>query len=554
MAVAHHDSHQTHEVLNQVPPLEPYDAYAYDLPLQEAVRRNGGAWGEDHIRRMGERAGSPEVIQWGYDANNYPPELHTHNRRGERIDEAKFHPAWHNLMRLSVESGVHAMPWRDEQPGSHVVRMALAHLISQVESGHGCPITMTFAAVPALRVQPEVADEWVPRITSLAYDERFLPPGEKRGAIMGMAMTEKQGGSDVRANTTQAFPVGVPGPGQEYLLTGHKWFCSAPMSDAFLTLAHTGEGLSCFIVPRFRPDGSRNNFFIQRLKDKLGNRSNASSEIEYRDTWARMVGEEGRGVPAIIGMVNHTRLDCINGSLALMRQALLQAVHHCTHRAAFGANLVDQPLMRQVLADLCIDWEAGLALLFRVTRSYDDVRRDPSQQAFKRIATAVGKYFVCKSAPAFVYEALECHGGNGYVEEHILARLYREAPLNSIWEGSGNVMCLDVLRAAAKEPETVPAFLSELNAAKGSDKDYDAALIRLESLLAKPGEAVPRARQIVELMARLLQGSVLLREGDAKVAEAFCATRLGSEREHQFGTLAPRFDVQHLIGRAMPAA
>jgi len=305
-------------------------------------------------------------------------------------------------------------------------------------------------------------------------------------------------------------------------------------------------------VPRFRPDGTRNNFLIQRLKDKLGNRSNASSEIEYCNTWARMVGEEGRGVPTIIEMVNHTRLDCMNGSLALMRQALLQAVHHCRHRGAFGAMLIDQPLMQQVLADLCIEWEAALAMLFRVTRSYDEVRRDASQKPFKRIATAVGKYFICKTAPAFVYEALECHGGNGYVEEHILARHYREAPLNSIWEGSGNVMCLDVLRAAAKEPDTVPAFLAELNAAKGHDAHFDAALIRLESLLAKPSEAVARARQIVELMAQLLEGSVLLREGDTRVAEAFCQTRLGQEHGRDYGTLPAGMDVNHIISRAAP--
>ncbi|HYD48342.1 MAG TPA: acyl-CoA dehydrogenase family protein, partial [Terriglobales bacterium] len=447
-------AYPTHEVFNQVPPLEAYNFFEFDQPLREALRREKAGWAEERVGAHGLRLGG-DPIKWGVQANTYPPVLRTHDRCGNRIDEVEYHPAWHDLMRLAVENELHALPWRSPGPGAQVARAALFYLQAQVEAGHGCPISMTFAVVPALRMQPEIAAEWEPRITSTEYDPSMQPSEKKRGALCGMAMTEKQGGSDVRANTTRAVAIGKGGPGGEYLLTGHKWFCSAPMCDAFLILAHTEQGLSCFLVPRWLPDGTRNRFFIQRLKDKLGNRSNASSEIELDGTWARMVGEEGRGVPTIIEMVNHTRLDCIIGAAGGTRQAVALAAHHASHRSAFGKRLLDQPLMQNVLADLCLESEAATTVMMRIARAYDDSAEDPSARAFARLATAVMKYWVCKRNPVVAAEALECLGGAGYVEESPMPRLYREAPLNGIWEGSGNVMCLDVLRAMARNPESV---------------------------------------------------------------------------------------------------
>jgi putative acyl-CoA dehydrogenase len=455
-----------------------------------------------------------------------------------------------------VEHEAHALAWRTPKNGAHVVRAALGFLLYQQEAGVGCPLTMTFAAVPTLRKEPELAAEWLPRITSNVYDPRFIPAAEKKGALVGMAMTEKQGGSDVRANTTRARPIGRSGAGDtggEYLLTGHKWFCSAPMNDAFLTLAQTDRGLTCFFVPRWRPDGSRNVFAIQRLKDKLGNRSNASSEIEYRDTWARRVGEDGRGIPTIIEMVNHTRLDCVAGSAALMRQAVVQAIHHASHRRAFGKLLIDQPAMQNVLADLAVESEAATALMARLARAYDRAATDEQERAFARIATAVGKFWVCKRAPAHVVEALECLGGNGYVEESIMPRLYREAPLNSIWEGSGNVMCLDVLRAIQREPQSLEALRGELASAKGTDPNYDRLLARLERELTLSEEIEGRARQIVELLAVALQAAVLLRAGVTAVTDAFLATRVARNGGQIYGTLPAGADCRALIDRAQPA-
>ncbi len=552
-AAASGSGQATHEVFNQPPPLEDYNPYTADVALREAVAREGAAWAADELASFGELTGRPEIIELGYLANRHSPRLVTHDRFGHRIDEVEFHPAYHELMRIGVAAEIHALPWNRRRPGSHVARAVKHFLFTQVEAGVHCPLTMTFASVPALAAQPEVADEWVPRVTSTVYDPASRPGSEKAGCLIGMAMTEKQGGSDVRANTTRAVLAGRLDSGDEtYLLTGHKWFCSAPMCDAFLTLAYTERGLSCFLVPRWRPDGSRNVFLIQRLKDKLGNRSNASSEIEYRDTWARMIGEEGRGVPTIIEMVNHTRLDCMIGSAALMRQALAQATHHAAHRSAFGRLLRDQPLMSNVLADLALESEAATALTMRVARAYDEEAEAPEARAFRRIATAIGKYWVTKRGPAMVCEALECHGGNGYVEESIMPRIYREIPLSSIWEGSGNVMCLDVLRAMERDPAALPALLGELGEAKGGDPRYDRLLAEIESEVARREDTQARARRVVERLALALQAGLLLRHAPSWVADAFCAARLGRRAGHEYGTLPPDLPLARIVERATP--
>jgi putative acyl-CoA dehydrogenase len=545
------DGMPTHEVLNQPPPLEEYDVFSSDRALVEGVDREGASWALDRLRRLGPLAGG-DALRWGALANAHPPVLRTHDRFGNRIDEVEFHPAWHELMAASVGHELHSLPWRDPRPGAHVARAALFFVMSQAEAGHGCPISMTYSAVPALRAQPELAAEWEPRLTSADYDARMIPAEGKRGALCGMGMTEKQGGSDVRANTTRADAIRGRGAGAEYELTGHKWFCSAPMCDAFLVLAQAEKGLSCFLLPRWLPDGTRNRFHVQRLKDKLGNRSNASSEVEFDRAWARMVGEEGRGVPTIIEMVNHTRLDCVIGSASGMRQALAQAIHHARHRRAFGRLLVDQPLMRAVLADLAVESEAATVAMLRLARAYDDGPGDEGQRHFARLATAVTKYWVCKRAPALVAEALECLGGNGYVEESIMPRLYREAPLNGIWEGSGNVICLDVLRAMARGPETVDAFFTELAIARGGDRRLDAFVAALRDELSDFTTIETRARRVVERMALAFQGALLVRHGPAAVADAFCATRLAGDRGLAFGTVPAGLDFEAIIERAGP--
>jgi putative acyl-CoA dehydrogenase len=538
----------THEVQNQVPALVNYNLFAGDRVLREALAREGAAWIEDRARQLGERLGSEEAIAWGFDANNCPPVLHTHNARGERIDEVRFHPAWHELLRLSIEFGVHNLPWAEPRAGAHTARAALMYLVGQNEAGHSCPISMTYAAVPSLRRQPEVAQQWVPRIASTTYDPRFQPAESKHGAILGMAMTEKQGGSDVRANTSRAAPVGRGGPGGEYRLTGHKWFCSAPMSDGFLMLAQAPGGLSCFFFPRWTPDGQRNHFYIQRLKNKLGNRSNASSEIEFENAYAVLIGEEGRGVRTIVEMVNHTRLDCALGSAALLRQTVVQAAHHVRHRAAFGKRLIDQPLMQNVLADLCLESEAGTMLAMRLARAYDS--DSPAEAAFRRIATAVGKYWLCKRGAVHAGEALECLGGNGYVEDSMMPRLFRESPLNSIWEGSGNVICLDVLRALGHEPETYDAIWTEIELGRGADRRLDAAIGQLRDnwqlLTADPTQP----RRLVERLALVLQGSLIVRHSPAEVADAFCASRLAGDWGRAFGTLPPGINLRAIIDRS----
>jgi putative acyl-CoA dehydrogenase len=546
---------ETHEVANQPPPLENYNTFETDKVLVEALRREGGEWATDHVREIGSAAGRPETIRWAVEANENPPRLRTHDRYGNRIDEVGFHPAWHSLMRLAVAWGLHSLPWSEPQAGAHVARAAGFMLLP--EAGIGCPLSMTYSVVPALRKQPEIAAEWEPRFASLEYDgERLVPAPDKKGALCGMGMTEKQGGSDVRANTTTAVPLNGGGPGAEYEITGHKWFFSAPMCDAFLVLAQAPGGLSCFFMPRFTPDGERNRIRLQRLKDKLGNRSNASSEVEFRGAWARLVGEEGRGVPTIIEMVNHTRLDCCLGGSAGMRHGTAQAIHHCTYRSAFGKLLIDQPLMQNVLADLAIESEAATISAMRLARAYDEaIGGDESAQQLKRVANAVLKYWICKRAPMHAAEALESLGGNGYVEESGMPRLYREAPLNSIWEGSGNVQCLDVLRGMVKSPESVEAFANEVGEGAVAEPRLDRFAARLRDDLASDPETLQtRARSLVERMALALQGSLLVRYGDPAVADAFCASRLEGEGGLAFGTLPAGTDFGRIIQRHAPVA
>ncbi|HEX6569641.1 MAG TPA: acyl-CoA dehydrogenase family protein [Acidimicrobiales bacterium] len=540
----------THEVTNQPPPLEGYDVFAADAALVEAVEREGAGWAVEDLHALGRLAGSPEAIAWGFDANRFPPELRTHDRYGRRVDEVAYHPAYHELMQVAVGHGLHGAPWAVDRPGAHVARAAGFVTWSQVEAGHGCPISMTYSIVPALRAQPDLAAEWEPRLVARAYDPRNVAAREKPGAIAGMGMTEKQGGSDVRANTTRAEPTGD----DAWLLTGHKWFCSAPMSDVFLMLAQAPAGLSCFLVPRWLPDGERNGGFrLQRLKDKLGNRSNASGEIELDGAVAWLVGEEGRGVRTIIDMVAHTRLDCVLGATATIRQATAQALHHAAHRAAFGRTLVDQPLMRVVLADLAVESEAATVTALRLARSFDDAAHgDEPADAFRRFATAVGKYWVCKRQPTVVGEALECLGGNGYVEESIMPRLFRESPLNGIWEGSGNVICLDVLRAMAREPQALEAFLGELDVSAGADGRLGAAIARVRAEIGDVAGIEARARRVVEAMALAFQGSLLVRFGHPAVAEAFLASRLAGDEGLALGTLPPSADVGTIIERARP--
>ncbi|HEX5762424.1 MAG TPA: acyl-CoA dehydrogenase family protein [Solirubrobacterales bacterium] len=547
-------THATHDVFNQPPPLEDYNPFDADRPLTEALRREGAEWAEAEARELGAICGSRQTIRWGFEANEKVPKLRTHDRYGHRVDEVEFDASWHELMRIGVGHGLHASPWTEPGPGAHVARAAKFMLLMQAESGVGCPISMTYSAIPALRKQPELAAEWEPRFASLDYDERSLPASTKRGALCGMAMTEKQGGSDVRANTTVAQPLNGGGPGGEYELVGHKWFCSAPMCDAFLVLAQTDSGISCFLLPRWTPDGERNAFHIQRLKDKLGNRSNASSEIELRGAWARMVGEEGRGVPTIIEMVNHTRLDCAIGAATGMRAGLVQALHHTAHRAAFGAELIDQPLMRNVLADLCVESEAATVAAMRLARAYDEAAvGDDDAFEFRRLANPILKYWLCKRAPWHAVECLECLGGNGYVEESGMPRLFRESPLGSIWEGSGNVQCLDVLRAMVKNPASVEAFFAEVLEGAGAEPRLDAYVAELRSEIPGDVETIQaRARTIVEQMALALQASLLVRFGDPAVADAFCASRLSGDWGHAFGTLPARMDFGRIVARHRP--
>ncbi|MDO3705138.1 acyl-CoA dehydrogenase family protein [Micromonospora sp. C28SCA-DRY-2] len=537
----------THEVINQVPPLVGYDA-ADDPALLDGLQREGAGWAAAELHELGRLGGGEAAIEYGRLANDHPPVLRTHDRYGHRIDEVEFHPAWHELMRTAVAHGLHAAPWADDRPGTHVARAAKFYTW-RPDAGHGCPISMTYAAVPALRHAPELAARYEPLLTATSYDFGLRAPLTKRGLLAGMSMTEKQGGSDVRANSTSARPE----PDGSYRLLGHKWFTSAPMCDVFLTLAQAPGGLTCFLVPRVLPDGTRNPMRLMRLKDKLGNRSNASAEIEYEHAVAWRVGDEGRGVRTIIDMVNLTRLDCVIGAAAGMRQGVLTAAHHATHRQAFGRYLVDQPLMRNVLTDLAVESEAATVLMMRLAGATDrSARGDAGETAFKRLALAVGKYWVCKRWPAHAAEALECLGGNGYVEESGMPRLFRESPLNSIWEGSGNVAALDVLRALGREPQVMAAFQAEVSAAAGADARLDAAVRQVRADLSDTGDLELRARRVVERLALVLQGSLLVRHGHPAVADAFCASRLGGDHGQAFGTLPSGVDFAAIIARAVP--
>ena len=531
---------------NQPPPLVDYNLFESDAPLKESLEREGAAWAQDMVSDLGRLAGTQEAIDWGFQANANPPRLRTHDRFGERIDEVEFHPAWHELMKVAVGHGLHALPWREPRPGAHVARAAAFYVWSQVEGGHGCPISMTYAAVPAVRKAPRLAAQWEPLMTTLDYDPGLRLAATKKGVLFGMAMTERQGGSDVRSNTTQARPAGAAG---EYFLTGQKWFCSAPMCDAFLVLAQAPGGLSCFLLPRVLPDGSRNAFHIERLKDKLGNRSNASSEVAFDEAWAVMLGEEGDGVRSIIEMVNHTRLDCVIGSASLMRQAVAQALHHTTHRRAFGKLLSEQPLMLNVLADLALESEATTILMMRLAGAFDRAAV-AGEASFRRIGVAIAKFWTCKRAIAVVAEALECHGGNGYVEESILPRLYREAPLNSIWEGSGNVNALDVLRAMQREPESLVSYFGEVESA--SDGRLGRAVDEIKKEIASTTEVEFRARHLVQRMAVALEASLMLRYGDPVAAELFCASRLADGGGQMFGVLPNHNPLRSVVERHRP--
>ncbi|MFJ7291252.1 acyl-CoA dehydrogenase family protein [Streptomyces collinus] len=540
----------THTVTNQVPPLVGYDVFSADRALADAVARHLDPELREEVlgelTALGRTSGSAQVQEWGRLANENPPRLRTHDRYGNRADEVEFHPSWHRLLGKGVSAGLTAAWGR---PAGHLRRAAAFVVWTQVEAGNGCPLSMTHAAVPALRTDPELAAEWEPRLTSMVYDRELRPAHSKAGALFGMGMTEKQGGSDVRANTTAARPLAEDGT---YELTGHKWFCSAPMSDGFLVLAQAPGGLTCFLVPRVLGDGTRNVFRIQRLKDKLGNRSNASAEVEFDGTWARRVGEEGRGVRTIIEMVAATRLDCVLGSAGLMRQAVAQAVHHCTYREAFGGKLVDKPLMRNVLADLALESEAATALALRLAAAWDD--GGEQERALLRIAVPAAKYWVTKRCPPVAVEAAECLGGNGYVEESPMPRLVRESPLNSVWEGAGNVQALDVLRALQREPGALDAYLREVGQARGADHRLDGAIKDLLTELADLEGVEGRARRLPERLALVLQGSLLVRFAPPQVADAFCAGRLGGDAGAAFGTLPHTLDLASVVERARPVS
>lgn len=523
-----------HEVLNQPPALADVDLFTTDRALREAVEREGAGWASKPVSAYGRWLGSMEALEYGTLANAYPPVLHTHDRFGHRRDEVEFHPAWHTLMRMAVEHGVHSSPWANPRAGAHAARAAAAMLASECEAGHVCPISMTYACVPVIHREADLAREWEPRIFSTSYDASFQPATGKAGVLIGMAMTEKQGGSDVRANTTRAEPAG----GGEYILNGHKWFCSAPMCDAFLVLAQAPGGLTCFFLPRWTPDGRRNPFHLQRLKSKLGNRSNASSEVEFHGAWARRIGEEGRGVATIIEMVHHTRLDCTIGAAGVMRRALIEALHHARHREAFGRKLIDQPLMQNVLADLTIESEAATVLTMRLARAVDE-----GDKTFARLAVSASKYWITKRIVVHVAEALECLGGNGYVEESPMPRLYREAPLNSIWEGSGNVIALDVMRAIRKEPEALERVLAEIHLAR----DPRVAKF-IDGVRASMDEC--EARRLTERLAVALQASLLIRFSPPAISDAFCASRLEGDSGRAFGTLPRSVDVRAVTALA----
>jgi putative acyl-CoA dehydrogenase len=535
--------------LNQPPALENYNLFASDAALQTAVENGGGTWNNERAEKFGALMGSAETLELGNLANKNAPVLKTHDRFGNRSDTVEFHPAYHELMRISIENEPHSLAWTSEKAGKYVARSALAFIKQQVDEGTSCPLTMTFAVVPSLQIEPEIAAEWLPKVLSTEYDARFLPAAGKRGATFGMAMTEPQGGSDVRANLTFAEKLNDAG---EYRVTGRKWFCSAPMSDAFLVLAQTDKGLSCFLMPRFSPSGAKNTLYFQRLKDKLGNRSNASGEVEFHAAYARIIGEEGRGVANIMEMVRHTRLDCAVGSAATLRRAVAESLHHCAHREAFGKLLIEQPLMQNLLADLALESEAATALAFRLARGFDESVSSEAANLFSRAATAIGKFWICKRAIFAIGEALEVLGGNGYVEDSVLPRLYRDVPVNSVWEGSGNVQCLDVLRSMRKEPQAIEAVFNELDAVRGMNKLFDKYVLKLKDEFSNSENLEFRARRVVERFALALQTAVLLATAPDFVAEAFCRSRLSEDNYLSFGALPVGVEAKKIIERSRP--
>jgi len=544
---------ETHEVRNLPEPLENYNAFEQDIALRQALKAYGGEWGREDVSAFGSICGRADVIELGAQANANKPELFTHDRYGRRVDEVRFHPAYHDLMSLSMKHGLHASHWQQNREGAQVVRAANYYLMAQVEAGHGCPITMTSAAIPTLKRQPDLFQTWAPKILHADYDPRNIPDELKESVTIGMAMTEKQGGSDVRQNSTKAYPLGQRGPGQMYELVGHKYFVSAPMCDAFLVLAQTEAGVSCFLVPRWRPDGTKNPLQIQRLKNKMGNVSNASCETELRGAMGWLVGDEGRGVSAILEMVAMTRFDCMIGSSALMRQGVAQITHHCRTREAFGAKLSKQPLMQNVLADLVLENEAALAFTMRLAKALDLAEHNDLEKNLVRIGTAVGKYWICKRTPGHTYEAMECIGGSAVMEDSIMPRLFRESPINTIWEGSGNVQCLDMLRAMARTPGSFEAFMAELHRAQGKHPAMDRALVDLQAAFADQADIEYRSRDLVGKMALAMQASCLLTEGDEQVADAFCQARLGNDNTGWvYGTLPRNIDCAALIERATP--
>ena len=537
----------THEVFNMPPYIGDQDLWQGDHALRHWIKVHDGKGHSEHLAHVGRLTGLNDTFEKADQANRQVPELRAYDRYGMRINAVEFHPAYHDLMDLAISNKVHNFAWANEGNAGHVGQSALTYMFCQPEGGVMCPMAMTYSVVPSLRLAPSLEREWMPRLMSTKYDRRDIPAEEKTSAMIGMFMTEKQGGSDVRTNSTVAVP-----DGDGYLLTGHKFFCSAPMCDAFLVLANTDSiGISCFLVPRWRPNGTRNNLYIQRMKDKLGNKSNASTEMEFQDTYGVMVGEEGRGIRTIIEMVTGNRLYCAMSSAGIMRQALVQALHHTTHRSAFQKRLIQQPLMQNVLADMAVEVEAALALGLRVARAMDNVD-DPGEAALARIGTAVAKYWNTKRCPSLVAEALECHGGPGYVEESIMPRLYREAPLNSIWEGSGNVMGLDVMRSMGREAEAIPAVMTELEKARGNHPNLDRAIDDLRDELTDLDGLEGRMRTVTEMMALTLQGALLTSQGDSAVADVFCASRLAPRYRGAFGTLPKGLDLDTVISRALP--
>ena len=543
---------RTHSVENQAPPLEGPNAFLADNALREAVTREGGAWANDDLTALGAKVFDPAWVDRAVAANRHTPELRRFDRYGHRVDTVDFHPAWHDLMGLAYQHEVHALPWRTDRSGSHVARGAASMLFAQLECGVLCPTAITYGVVPMMRQQPDLAEQWTPLMISKEYDPRQIPHSQKNGISIAFTATEKQGGSDIRRNATTAVPAGQPGPGREYLLTGHKWFCSAAGADIIFVVAQTEKGPGCFLVPRWLPDGTRNPISLERLKDKLGNKSNASTELEFEGTHGWLVGEEGRGIPVVMEFMLHTRFDVSLVPAGIMRLGLAHAFHHAQHRSAFQRRLIDQPLMRNVLADLAVESEAATAMVFRIARGFDARDGDERERTFARTAVALSKYWLNKRVVPFIHEAMEVHGGAGYIEESVIPRYYREAPLNGIWEGAGNVISLDVLRALRREPGAADIFLDELKLSRGASRHLDAAIDEVETLLAAP-LAEDQARYLTERMALTLQGAILAQHAHSAVADAFFASRLAGNSGAAFGTLPPGTAFDAIIARAWPA-